>query len=144
MWVMVRPEYVYAKTSRDAVTWGPGGDTSDESAAITAYPTPNRSALFSQFRAAFGQAGLGPWGVEPAEIGFKYGKFSPAGDFVVTTLYASAPGGPNASARHLLSRVILVRRADGRIWDMTSLVEAFEGASAGSWSAFAPTCASPP
>lgn len=137
---VLRPEFVYEKASYASVTWGPGGSTSATESAQMAYPVAPIADMEAQMSGAFAHAGLGPSGLEPTYHGFKYGKFSPDGDYVVTTYYAGR-GATKTDEARFLSRVLLIRRSDGRFWDLTQLVEVFEGASSGSWSAFAPSCA---
>lgn len=136
----LRPELVYEKASRSAVTWGPGGSTNPADPAQMAYPVASIDDIAGQLVGAFIRSGLGAQGENLTYYGFKYGKFSPDGDYVVTTFYAGREPTKDEH-RRFLSRVLLIRRSDGRFWDLTHLVEVFEGAATGSWSGFAPSCA---
>ena len=135
-----RPEFVYSKTSRASAVRGPAGSTDPFSSAIEAYPLPTPDDLYSEMSYAFDHAGISPKTAN-IQMGFKYGKFSPAGDYVVTTFYAAEGGSLSTRASNVLCRVLLIRRSDGRFWDLTRLVESFERATSGSWSGFAPSCA---
>jgi hypothetical protein len=47
------------------------------------------------------------------------------------------------NAKRGVSRVVLLRRSDGRIWDLTRLVEAHDGVAVGTFGAMMPTASSP-
>ena len=137
--VRVSGPIVYERTGSNPA-WGPAGSTASTAPAVPAFPMPSISTLESQFAAplvaasmAFGATG---------SVAFKYMKFTDDPDLVVGTLMM-ADTADFVKANKGFSRVVLVRRSDGQIWDLTRLIEAMELVSPGEYGAWAPTSASP-
>ncbi len=130
---------VYEKNSV-AQTWGPLGSTSSVELAVSAFPLPTVSNIEAQFATALALAGIAPGTV--GSVAFKYMRFTDDPDLIVGTLMI-ADGPDFVAATNGISRVVLVRRSDGQIWDLTRLIEAMESTARGSFGAWAPASASP-
>jgi hypothetical protein len=116
---------------------------------VDAYPLPSLPKLLRALRHArlyaFGLSG-------PIEqirsVSFKYSRFTPDLSYIATTVMISSqtdfnkpiPESAQAETK-AFSRVVLIHRTTGDIWDLTTLVESYEGAVKGSYGAFAPSCA---
>jgi hypothetical protein len=138
--VVIRSQLVYRKASSSAVVWGPSGSTDPNAIAEFAFPSPNVSDLVMQFAQELTEAGIGSGAL--GSITIKYAKFAADPEYMVATLMmADTEDFKNATKG--FSRVILIRLSDGRFWDLTRLVEAFEGVGRGRLGALAPTSASP-
>jgi hypothetical protein len=137
--VRIRPLLAYEQTGTQP-EWGPGGSATAGTPSVDAFVMPTVADLESQFATELAVAGMPTGGI--GLVSFKYAKFTDDPDLIVATLMISDTLG-FADATSGFSRVVLIRRSDGRIWDLTRLVEAFESLGRGSMGAWAPTSASP-
>jgi hypothetical protein len=154
-----RGSFVYSKKSTTAVAWYPLGSTDDLAPPVDAFPLPSLHQLLRTLRHAYHFA----FGVDgsiqpPRSVAFKYSRFTPDANYIATTVMVSGstdfnkPTSRDVQAEptttdsgydgpEAFSRVVLINRATGAIWDITTLVESYEGAIKGSFGAFAPSCA---
>jgi hypothetical protein len=154
-----RTSLVYSKESTTSSIWYPFGTTDESASPADAFPRPSlqkiQRALSHAYHYAFGVSGTLQ---EPRSVTFKYSRFSPDSNYIATTIMVSGQTDFNKpiSGRvqaeptntdfkyegpEAFSRVVLIHRSTGAIWDITTLVESYEGALKGSYGAFAPSCA---
>jgi hypothetical protein len=150
---------VYDKRSLKSTVWYPLGSSDVLAAPVDAFPLPSLSSLLKTLRLAYHFAfGVNGSIQEPRAVAFKYSRFTPDRNYIVSTVTVSGqidfgkPTPSNVRANptstpadndgpFAFSRVVLIHRLTGKIWDLTTLVESYEGAKKGQYGAFAPSCA---
>jgi hypothetical protein len=140
--LLFRSQVVYRKEAA-SLTWGPDGSAAGGAVAVPLVNHQSSRSILEQFSKPLRRAGLAARSFADVElIAFKYAQFCDDPDYVVATLMV-ADSTDYVNAKRGVSRVVLLRRSDGRIWDLTRLVEAHEGVAVGTYGAMMPTASSP-
>mgnify|MGYP007046929275 CR=1 FL=1 len=141
--LLFRSQVLYRKEGTASLPWGPGGSAAGGAVAVPLVSQQSSQRTLEQFAQPLRRAGLAARSFADVElIAFKYAQFCDDADYVVATLMV-ADSTDYVNAKRGVSRVVLLRRSDGRIWDLTRLVEAHEGVAVGSYGAMMPTASSP-
>lgn len=113
----------------------------------TAFPELSPEELANEFPGVFPTVGslLPLGGPRCVTAAYKHGIECGSSNFIVLTLFCSDPtyNGYSTKSDVFSSRVMLVRRAPLKYWDITAMIEDFNGARRGAWHGIYATCSSP-
>lgn len=144
-----RSSLVYLKAAQRSTVWYPSGSGDPSSAPVDAFPLPSLHGLLRALKDAHRYAfGFNRPIEQIRSVSFKYSRFTPNLNYIVSTVMISSQTDFNKPIPErvqeevmAVSRVVLIHRTTSAMWDLTTLVEAYEGAVKGSFGAFAPSCA---